>query len=108
VSRILHRTGLVSPRVHIVLIVAVTFLALLVSAGLRATPGVLMMLQINFGWDRATISLAAAGIFLYGLVGPFAAALMMSFGIRRTMLAGLMLMAISTFASLWMHLPGST
>jgi MFS family permease len=107
VSRILHRTGLVSPRVHIVLIVAVTFLALLVSAGLRATPGVLMMpLQINFGWDRATISLAAAvGIFLYGLVGPFAAALMMSFGIRRTMLAGLMLMAISTFASLWMHLP---
>ncbi len=106
-SRMLHRTGLVSPRVHIVLIVAVTFLALLVSAGLRATPGVLVMpLQINFGWDRATISLAAAvGIFLYGLVGPFAAALMMSFGIRRTMLAGLMLMAISTFASLWMHLP---
>lgn len=69
-SRILHRTGLVSPRVHIVLIVAVTFLALLVSAGLRATPGVLMMpLQINFGWDRATISLAAAvGIFLYVLI----------------------------------------
>jgi MFS family permease len=103
----LHRTGLVSPRVHIVLIVAVTFFALLVSAGLRATPGVLMMpLQLNFGWDRATISFAAAiGIFLYGLVGPFAAALMMSFGIRRTMLAGLMLMAISTFASLWMRVP---
>jgi MFS family permease len=106
-SRMLHRTGLVSPRVHIVLIVAVTFFALLVSAGLRATPGVLMMpLQLNFGWDRATISFAAAiGIFLYGLVGPFAAALMMSFGIRRTMLAGLMLMAVSTFASLWMRLP---
>lgn len=106
-SRILHRTGLVSPRVHIVLIVGVTFLALLVSAGLRATPGVLMMpLQISFGWDRATISFAAAiGIFLYGLVGPFAAALMMSFGIRWTMLAGLILMAVSTFASLWMRLP---
>ncbi|WP_390902693.1 MFS transporter [Sphingomonas oryzagri] len=103
----LHRTGVVSARVHIVLIVAVTFFALLVSAGLRATPGVLMMpLQLNFGWDRATISFAAAiGIFLYGLVGPFAAALMMSFGIRRTMLAGLMLMAISTFASLWMRVP---
>lgn len=106
-SRMLHRTGLVSPRAHIVLIVAVTFFALLVSAGLRATPGVLMMpLQLNFGWDRATISFAAAiGLFLYGLVGPFAAALMMSFGIRRTMLAGLMLMAVSTFASLWMRLP---
>jgi MFS family permease len=106
-SRILHRTGLVSARFHIFLIVAVTFFALLVSAGLRATPGVLMMpLQLNFGWDRATISFAAAiGIFLYGLVGPFAAALMMSFGIRRTMLAGLLLMAVSTFASLWMRLP---
>lgn len=106
-SRMLHRTGIVSSRVHIVLIVGVTFFALLVSAGLRATPGVLMMpLQLNFGWDRATISFAAAiGIFLYGLVGPFAAAFMMSFGIRRTMLAGLMLMAVSTFASLWMRVP---
>jgi len=106
-SRMLHRTGLISPRAHIFLIVATTFFALLVSAGLRATPGVLMMpLQLNFGWDRATISFAAAiGIFLYGLVGPFAAALMMSFGIQRTMLAGLMLMAVSTFASLWMRLP---
>lgn len=106
-SRLLHRTGLVSPRLHIGLIVAVTFFALLVSAGLRATPGVLMMpLQANFGWDRATISFAAAiGILLYGLVGPFAAALMVSFGIRRTMLAGLALMSAATFASLWMSQP---
>jgi MFS family permease len=106
-SRMLHRTGFIPSRVHFLLIVAVTFFALLVSAGLRATPGVLMMpLQLNFGWDRATISFAAAvGIFLYGLVGPFAAAFMISFGIRRTMLAGLLLMAASTFASLWMRLP---
>ena len=69
------------PRIHVVMVVAVTFFALLVSAGLRATPGVLMLpLQINFGWDRATISFAAAvGIFLYGLVGPFAAALRSAF-----------------------------
>lgn len=106
-SRILHRSGLVGPRGHILLIVAATFVSLLISAGVRATPGVLMMpLQMDFGWDRATISLSAAiGIFLYGLVGPFAAALMTSFGIRRTMLAGLALMAVSTFASLWMHSP---
>ncbi|MBB3358872.1 MULTISPECIES: MFS transporter [unclassified Novosphingobium] len=106
-SRLLHKTGLVPARLHLILIVAATFLALLVSAGLRATPGVLMVpLQVNFGWDRATISFAAAiGIFLYGLVGPFAAALMVSFGIRRTMLAGLTLMSLATFASLWMRLP---
>jgi hypothetical protein len=59
---------------HAWIVVAVTFLALLVSAGLRATPGVLMVpLEASFGWDRTTISFAA-GVFLYGLVGPFAAA----------------------------------
>src|ERR1700761_673207 len=106
-SRTLHRTGLLTARTHIFLVVAVTFVALLISAGLRATPGVLMEpLQISFGWDRATISFAAAvGIFLYGLVGPFAAALMVSFGIRRTMLAGLALMAAATCASQWMTHP---
>ena len=106
-SRLLHRTGLVPARLHILLVVGVTFMALLVSAGLRAAPGVLMLpLSVHFGWSRATISLAAAvGIFLYGLVGPFAAALMVTFGIRRTMLAGLMLMALSTFASMWMSQP---
>ena len=76
-------------------VVAVTFIALLSAAGLRATPGVLMVpLEVNFGWSRTTISLAAAiGLFLYGLVGPFAAALMQTLGIRRTMLGGLLLMA---------------
>jgi predicted MFS family arabinose efflux permease len=92
------------PQSYAWVVVAVTFLALLVSAGLRATPGVLMVpLEVNFGWSRTTISTAAGvGIFLYGLVGPFAAALMQGFGIKRTMLAGLTLMAASTFASLWM------
>ena len=106
-SRLLHHTGLIRPRAHILLVVATTFVALLVSAGLRAAPGVLMQpLEMHFGWDRATISLSAAiGIFLYGLVGPFAAALMVTFGIRRTMLAGLTLMAGATFASLWMTQP---
>jgi len=84
-----------------------TFAALLVAAGLRAAPGVLMVpLGANFGWSRATISTAAAvGICLYGLVGPFAAALMQTVGIRRTMMGGLALMAASSFASLWMSQP---
>jgi len=83
---------------------ALTFVALLASAGMRSATGVMLVpLQLHFGWDRATISAGAAiGIFLYGLVGPFAAALMLRFGIKRVMLAGLALMAGSTFASLWM------
>jgi predicted MFS family arabinose efflux permease len=89
------------------IVAGITFVALLVSAGLRSAPGVMMLpLEQHFGWDRATISAAAAiGIMLYGLVGPFAAALMLSFGIRRVMLAGLALMSVATFASLWMTEP---
>ncbi|BBD96994.1 MFS transporter [Sphingobium amiense] len=89
------------------IVVAVTFLALLVSAGIRSTPGVLIVpLEAYFGWDRATISFAAAvGIFLYGLVGPFSAALMIAYGIKRTMLAGLALMSFATLSSLWMTEP---
>ena len=89
------------------IVAGVTFLALLVSAGMRAAPSVLIVpLEAHFGWDRATVSLAAAiGIFLYGLVGPFAAALMQTIGIRRTMIGGLTLMSGATFASLWMTQP---
>lgn len=88
-------------------VVGVTFVALLAAAGLRAAPAVLMRpVELHFGWDRATVSTTAAiGILLYGLVGPFAAALMQTFGLKRTMLAGLALMGLSTFASLWMTEP---
>src|SRR5215470_11255079 len=85
-------------------VVAVIFLALLASAGLRATPGVLMLpLQTAFGWNVGVISSSAAiGIFLYGLAGPFAAAVMQRFGIRRTVLGALALMSASTGASYFM------
>jgi MFS family permease len=88
-------------------VVAVIFLALLSSAGLRATPGVLMLpLQQAFGWNVGLISSAAAiGIFLYGLAGPFAAAVMQRFGIRRTVLGALALMSASTGASYFMTAP---
>jgi sugar phosphate permease len=77
------------------IIAAVTFLTLLVSAGIRASPGVLVVpLETEFGWSRATISFAVGiNIFLYGLIGPFAAAVMDRFGVRRTMLCALALIA---------------
>ncbi|WP_350356079.1 MFS transporter [Acidisoma cladoniae] len=88
-------------------VIGVVFLALLVSAGLRGTIGVLMVpWQDAFGWSRATIALAAAiGIFLYGLMGPFAAALIQRFGVRRVMLSALVLMAAATASSVFMTRP---
>jgi len=88
-------------------VVAATFVSLLAAAGLRAAPGVLMTpLHKAFGWPVSEISVAAAvGIFLYGLVGPFAAALMQTLGIKRTLLAGLVVMSASTALSLMMREP---
>jgi sugar phosphate permease len=76
-------------------VAAITFLTLLGAAGVRATPGVLIVpLESEFGWSRATISFAVGvNLFLYGLIGPFAAAVMDRFGLRRTMLAALALIA---------------
>ena len=88
-------------------VVALIFVALLAAAGLRSTPGVLMVpWGAAFGWSRGVISLAAAtGIFLFGLTGPFAAAAMQRFGIRTTMITALALMGASSFASLFMTAP---
>ncbi|CAM5222354.1 Putative MFS family arabinose efflux permease OS=Castellaniella defragrans OX=75697 GN=HNR28_000899 PE=4 SV=1 [Castellaniella defragrans] len=85
-------------------VIGVIFFCLLFSAGLRATPSVLLdPLQQVFGWSLATISFAAAlGIFLYGMVGPFAAAAMDRFGLRRVVLTALIVMAASSAASAYM------
>jgi hypothetical protein len=58
-------------------IVLVTFAVLIITAGVRATPGVLMVpLEAEFGWTTAAISTAIAiNIALFGGIGPFAASL---------------------------------
>jgi MFS family permease len=73
----------------------VTFVTLLAAAGIRATPGVLIVpLERDFGWSRAEISLAVGiNLLLFGLVGPFAAALMARFGVRRVLICALLLIA---------------
>lgn len=70
---------------------ATTFLVLLAASGFRSTPSVLILpLQDDFGWSRATISLAISiNLLLFGFMGPFAAALMMRFGIRRVVMTAL-------------------
>ncbi|PLZ01414.1 MFS transporter [Burkholderia sp. WAC0059] len=88
------------------LVVAVVFLVLLAAAGTRATPSVMMLpLEHQFGWSRATISLAiSVNIALYGLMGPFAAAAMQRFGVRPTVLAALGLVAVGVaFSALMRH-----
>jgi len=95
-------------RPHYAWVVAgVTFVTLLAAAGVRATPGVLMVpLEEEFGWTRATLSLAvSANLVLYGLMGPFAAAIMDRLGVRRTMLLSLGTIAAGVAATAWMTEP---
>ena len=60
----------------------VTFITLMATAGFRSAPSILIVpLEDAFGWSRSDISLAIAiNVMLYGLIAPFAAALINVFG----------------------------
>jgi MFS family permease len=60
-------------------------------------------LEREFGWSDAQISSALAlRILLFGLFGPFAAALMNRFGVRRVIVCALILIAAGLLTSLLM------
>jgi len=85
-------------------VAAVTFLTMLVTAGAVGAPGVFILpLQREFGWGTADISSALAiRLLLFGLMGPFAAALMNRYGVRRMALTALALIAVGLLLSLGM------
>jgi MFS family permease len=78
-------------------VVFLTFITLLISAGIRSMPSILMLpFEHEFGWSRGGISsVISIGIFLYGLVGPFSAAFLQKFGIRKVVIVSLAVLAIS-------------
>jgi MFS family permease len=78
-------------------IVGVCFAVAVMTAGVRSTPGVLIVpLEDEFGWSRATISFALGiNLLLFGAIGPFAAAVMDRFGARRTITLALAVTAAS-------------
>ena len=78
-------------------VVGLVFVALLVSAGVRAAPAVLINpLEVERGWSRAAISFAVSiGLLLYGLSGPAAGWLMDRFGPKRVVLFGLAVIGVA-------------
>ncbi|NOJ92423.1 MFS transporter [Corallococcus coralloides] len=86
---------------------AAIFVVLLCAAGVRATPSVFIVpLEREFGWSRALVSSAVSvNLVLYGLVGPFAAALMQKFGIRRTTLVSLCIIAMGVALTNFIRAP---
>ncbi len=85
-------------------VAAVTFLTMLVMAGAMGAPGVFIVpLEREFGWSSAQISSALAVRFaLFGLMGPFAAAFMNYFGLRRVVLVALAVVLGGLIGSMFM------
>ena len=95
-------------RVHYAWVVfGVTFFALLAAAGIRSTPGVLIVpLEHEFGWSAAAISVAVSiNLLLFGFCGPFAAAFMNRFGVRRVLVGALLLIATGVGLTALMRAP---
>ncbi|MBR0872732.1 MFS transporter [Bradyrhizobium tropiciagri] len=84
--------------------VGVTLLAALISAGTVGAPGVFIVpLQKEFGWSTAEISSALSIRFiLFGLMAPFAAALLNRYGLRNVTLTAQLIVVCGLLASLGM------
>jgi MFS family permease len=99
-ARILGRMGM-----HYGWIVAgATFLTMLATAGALGSAGVMIVpLQREFGWSNGAISAAlAVRLVLFGLMGPFAAALMNRFGLRAVILTALSMISAGLAGSMAM------
>lgn len=86
------------------IMVAVTFLTALISSASVGAPGVFILpLEKEFGWSTTQISSALSiRLLLFGLIAPFAAALMVRFGLRNVVMSALTIIAIGLLASLAM------
>jgi MFS family permease len=82
-------------------VVAVTAVVLLVTAGVRASPGAFILsMQAEPGWTVGAISLAAAvGLLTFGLAGPLSGRLMARYSIRAVTLASLSIAATALVGS---------
>jgi sugar phosphate permease len=85
-------------------IAGITFVTMLGAAGFRSVPSVLIdPLHAEFGWSHATIGSAmSVNMTLFGLMSPFAAALMDRFGIRPVVSTALMLVALGSGLTVFM------
>ena len=89
------------------IVLGMTFVVMLTSAAIRATPGVMIVpLEKEFGWSRAVISVAiSVSLLLYGLIGPFAAGLVNRYGPRRVMTVSAVLIGLGTLSTVTMKSP---
>lgn len=84
--------------------VAVTFLTALITAASVGAPGIFIVpMQMEFGWNTLEISSALSIRFvLFGLMAPFAAALMNRYGLRTVTITAILVIMVALLLSLSM------
>jgi len=87
------------------IIVAVTFMTSVITAGTLGTAGILLVpLEQEFGWKASDVSSAfGMRLALFGLLGPFAAAMMNRFGVRRMVTIALLIILSGLVGSLFIN-----
>lgn len=82
-------------------VVAVTAIVVLITAGVRSSPGAFILTMADEpGWSTASVSFAAAaGLVVFGLAGPLSAWLIGRIGVRRVVLVSLATTALSLVAA---------
>ena len=88
-------------------IFVVAFITLLGAAGFRSTPAILIdPLREEFGWSRSIVGTAVSiNVLLFGLMGPFAAALQLKYGLRRITIGALSVISLGALATTQMSAP---
>lgn len=93
-------------------VVAVTAVVVLVTAGVRSAPGAFILsMTAEPGWSTASVSFAAAaGLVVFGLSGPLSGWLMARIGVRAVVLTSLVvtgaaLLATSLVREIWQLTP---
>lgn len=82
-------------------VVAVTAVVVLVTAGVRSAPGAFLLSMTDEpGWSTASVSFAAAvGLVAFGFSGPLSGWLMGRIGVRNVVLVSLVVTSLSLVAS---------
>ena len=86
-------------------ILVITFFSIIVAGITLSSSGVFLgPFEQEFGWDRSVIAMAfAISLFLYGISGPFMAALLEVIGLKKMMLAAMAVLIVGIALTLLMQ-----
>lgn len=89
------------------IILFIAFFSIIIAGIVRSSSGVLIVpFENDFGWERSTISFAfAISLLLYGLSGPFMAALIEVIGLKKMMILAMTTLLVGVLLTLFMVKP---